>query len=591
MGTAFTIDSPLKVAKFGISSVVSIGDDELCENMRKYYAKEHGLDYTEIQKWSDDFRAKRITAYLDLMNTVVNQQIDNMKQLSFEDANDLTKYFDLLPNESPLKQRYVAMQTQTDPAQKAALQIQLKAAVTPGDIEVNIMTKIDRATYIKTGELLPEMYSDASAALRGFANSVIDSSIVFSAGFNRRLYAYINTFNDFFPDTTGYIKKRIVMKVSDFRSSQTQGKFLAKKGLWITEHRIESGLNCGGHAFASDGYLLGPIMEEFKQKKESYVNDMLVVCNTALEKSNKPIMPQAPEILITVQGGIGTSNENQFLFDHYKVDGTGWATPFLLVPEATTLDPETRQLLLRAKEEDLYLSGVSPLGVPFNTVRNTPSEKLKRERIANGRPGSPCPKGHLVSNIEFTKKPICTASVLYQKRKLEQLRASDLSETDLNQSIEKVVDKTCLCEDLASGALIHNDIQNKRALEPTVCPGPNLAYFSKISTLSEMIDHIYGKISLLNNTYRSNMFINELKMYIDYFSKEIQKVMPKPTDRQVTYLETFQNNLFDGIQYYTNMIPKLVKETQKYQDTMNQELQDYKAELEQLISAYTAKLV
>ena len=29
MGTAFTIDTPLKVARFGISSVVSLCDDEL----------------------------------------------------------------------------------------------------------------------------------------------------------------------------------------------------------------------------------------------------------------------------------------------------------------------------------------------------------------------------------------------------------------------------------------------------------------------------------------------------------------------------------------------------------------------------------
>ena len=38
-GTAFTIDTPYKVARFGISSVVSIGDDELCEAMRKHYSE------------------------------------------------------------------------------------------------------------------------------------------------------------------------------------------------------------------------------------------------------------------------------------------------------------------------------------------------------------------------------------------------------------------------------------------------------------------------------------------------------------------------------------------------------------------------
>ena len=36
MGTGFTIDTPLKVAHLGISSVISIIDDVLVEKMRKY---------------------------------------------------------------------------------------------------------------------------------------------------------------------------------------------------------------------------------------------------------------------------------------------------------------------------------------------------------------------------------------------------------------------------------------------------------------------------------------------------------------------------------------------------------------------------
>ena len=32
------LDTPFKVAKFGISSVVSIVDDELCEEMRHHYS-------------------------------------------------------------------------------------------------------------------------------------------------------------------------------------------------------------------------------------------------------------------------------------------------------------------------------------------------------------------------------------------------------------------------------------------------------------------------------------------------------------------------------------------------------------------------
>ena len=79
----------------------------------------------------------------------------------------------------------------------------------------------------------------------------------------------------FFLDENGYLKKKIILKVSDYRSALIQGNFLAKKGLWVSEYRIESGLNCGGHAFATDGFLLGPILEEFKDKKEDLVESTL----------------------------------------------------------------------------------------------------------------------------------------------------------------------------------------------------------------------------------------------------------------------------------------------------------------------------
>lgn len=39
MGLAYTIDSPIRVAQFGISSVVSIIDDEIIERMRHFYSK------------------------------------------------------------------------------------------------------------------------------------------------------------------------------------------------------------------------------------------------------------------------------------------------------------------------------------------------------------------------------------------------------------------------------------------------------------------------------------------------------------------------------------------------------------------------
>ena len=62
-------------------------------------------------------------------------------------------------------------------------------------------------------------------------------------------------------------------------------------------------------------------------------------------------------------------NSAKFLLNYYKVDGTGWGSPFLLVPEVTNVDNDTLEKLAIAKEEDYYLSNVSPLGVLFNNFK------------------------------------------------------------------------------------------------------------------------------------------------------------------------------------------------------------------------------
>ena len=586
MGTAFTIDTPLKVAQFGISSVISLCDDELCEEMRQHYAQLFQKEYVAIDSKEDDFRARRISAYLNLIDECVNEQIQRIKQESFETGTDIHKYFELLPDTSSVKVLYETMLKTENAEQKETLQLLLKDHIKPGSIDVNIMTKLDKDVFDKERNPIP-LQSDALAALRGFAESTLDASIIFSAGFNRRLYAYLDTFNDFFPDESGYIKKRIVLKVTDYRSSLTQGKFLAKKGLWVSEYRIESGLNCGGHAFASDGYLMGPILEEFKQSKKELVSTLFVTCNDVLQKQNRIMFSQIPAVDITVQGGIGTYNENKFLLDFYNLKRTGWATPFLLVPEVTTLDDETRMLLSKSTQKDLYLSGISPLGVPFNAVKGTASDQQREERITANKPGSPCPKGFLkIHNKEFSKVPVCTASIFFQKRKIEQLKSLNLGAGALKQAVQKVLAKTCLCEDLAAGALLKNNIENKRSLKTAVCPGPNLAYFSSITSLKDMVSHIYGRINLLSTVKRSHMFINELRMYIDYFKKEVTSLSETPSSMDLKYVDRFRSNLMDGIAYYQDLVPKLVHETKKYRDTMSDELSHLTNDLNNIINQH-----
>ena len=74
MGLAFTIDSPVKVARFGIASVISIVEDRLIETMRSYYYPLAGKTYQPISAKEDDYRARRITDYLNLLNNIVTDR-------------------------------------------------------------------------------------------------------------------------------------------------------------------------------------------------------------------------------------------------------------------------------------------------------------------------------------------------------------------------------------------------------------------------------------------------------------------------------------------------------------------------------------
>ena len=65
-----------------------------------------------------------------------------------------------------------------------------------GSIDANIMVKLDRENRDRKENVLPPEYSDSKAALRGYANSIVESNIIFSAGINQSLYSYISEFKD-----------------------------------------------------------------------------------------------------------------------------------------------------------------------------------------------------------------------------------------------------------------------------------------------------------------------------------------------------------------------------------------------------------
>ncbi|TPG38882.1 hypothetical protein [Flavobacterium pectinovorum] len=555
MGLAYTIDSPIRVAQFGISSVVSIADDDLIEKMRNFYSTKFNFPYEEISQKFQDYRAERITSYLNLVDKIVKQKFDNFKTELAESKTAVENYIAMLPNSSDIKKGFQNL-LEDGISFKENIQSYIESHLSAGLIDVNIMTKLDKDNFDKN-EQLPIEFNDAHAALRGFANSNLESSVVLSAGMNPRLFSYFENFPDFFPNQNNELKKKIILKVSDFRSAMIQGNFLAKKGLWVSEYRIESGLNCGGHAFATDGLLLGPILEEFKQKRDQLIQSAHELMIKVLQQKQLHTPENPLPLKITVQGGVGTAEEHEFLLENYKVDSVGWGSPFLLVPEATSVDKATRELLINATEKDLYLSHISPLGVPFNTLRGTTNEILKQKRIEQNKAGSSCPKKFLALSKEYDPQGICTASKKFQDLKLEELEiVKDTMSTPVFEKTKfAITEKSCLCVGLANAAYLENDIQIKgQAQGVVICPGPNMAYFDQEVSLSDMLGHIYGNKSIIRTDNRPNVFVKELKMYVDYFRNEIDTISGDITNSQLKKWNTFKANILEGIEYYQTLL-------------------------------------
>lgn len=597
LGIGFTADTPLKVSHFGIDSVISLVDDSLLERLRKMYCEKFNISYHEISRNIPDYRAKRITSYLNLLNELAEKKFEEFKKAAANKQQELKEYLNMLPERSELKADLKALINKHIDAAKAniskidstKIEKWFKENITRGSIDVNIMTKIDGEHY-KKGERLPAEFNDAHAALRGYANSDLSSAIVFSAGMNPSLYSYVEQFDDFYPNSDGEIKKRIILKVSDYRSALIQGKFLAKKGLWVSEYRIESGLNCGGHAFATDGFLMGPILEEFKvnrQELNTTVNEML---KQALVSKGRTVPQNDMVLKISAQGGVGTAEEHQFLIDNYGIDSVGWGTPFLLVPEAVNIDEPTLELLADATEKDLYLSDISPLGVPFNSLNGNSKDIEKISNILCGEPGSDCPKRNVALNHEFTQRGICTASRQYQTLKLAQLKNENLATADYKIQYDKIVAKSCICVGLGTSALLVNDLDTKiEGAGVSVCPGPNMAYFSKKMRLKEIIDHIYGRTNVITRKDRPNLFIKELQIYIDYIKNKIRETKEaKPAQsaetelKQQKYFATFIKNLESGIDYYSDMFAKAKESFIEKRDTIFNELKEGKRTLGKL---------
>jgi len=299
-------------------------------------------------------------------------------------------------------------------------------------------------------------------------------------------------------------------------------------------------------------------LAEFRDNRKELIQSVYEILAAALSRQNRSVPNTVLPLKITAQGGVGTAEEHQFLIDHYDLDSVGWGTPFLLVPEVTNVDENTRNQLMAAKEDDLYLSNISPLGVPFNSLRDNTKDVEKQVLIDKGRPGSSCPKKYLVSSKEYTEEAICSASRQFQHLKLKELDAETLLPEEKAKRFDKIVDKSCICVGLGTSAMLLNNISTrKEGKGVSICPGPNMAYFSKIMNLKEITDHIYGRLNVISRTDRPNMFIKELNLYLSYLSNKVEEAKGCMTSKQEKYLATFVHNLKEGVNYYDSLFDEL----------------------------------
>jgi hypothetical protein len=304
---------------------------------------------------------------------------------------------------------------------------------------------------------------------------------------------------------------------------------------------------------------MGPILEEFKTKRGELAEQTFKVLKKAL--GDAPL-PDPSDMRITVSGGIGTNEEHEFLKKHYNVDGAGWGTPFLLVPEATNVDEEHLKMLCEAGDDDVYLSNASPLLVPFWNLRHSASEEYRRELIEAGKPGSTCPKGFAkVFNTEFSKNPDCLSARSYIKKKLAKIETEDYTDEQRQWHRQDVLSKSCICHDLSGGTT------RKLGMDPdahtAVCCGPAIVNYSKIATLEEMVGHIYGRMSLLTRSDRPHMFIKEMMLYIEYLAEEIRRLSIGVVESAPSYFAEFKENMLSGIDYYRNLAEEFVEGKKK----------------------------
>ena len=504
---------------------MSIVDDALIEQVRRHHATRSGCALRRHRAAG----ARRARAahhrVVDLVHDLLERQMTALRALPFAPGNDKTKYFELLPDDTPLRAPTGRSARCRRDRERARAGDELTRAMVPGSADVNIMTKLDRARAgprRRRARARAVGRQGSAARVRGVAPRVGPRAVGRDEPDAVRLARAIP---GVLPGRPGAHRQGIILKVSDFRSALVQGRFLAKKGIEIKELRIESGLNCGGHLFATDGELLGPILDEVPRSTRRAAGGLRAGRRASTTRSTAmPFVGEPSRRASRCRAASATTVRSGGSASTTAPTGRAGRRRSCSFREATALDDATRAQLAAATPADLYVSDASPLGVPFNNLRGSSSEVWTTGRIDEGHPGSRCPRGYLESNTELTNTPMCTASREYQTAKLASLGFAAPPPADTTDPrVRAVYAKACICHHLGNGALVDLGIA-RPGLPVAVCPGPNIAWFDREYTLREMVDHVYGRGASLVPASRPHCLAKELEMVVDHFVRRASDI-------------------------------------------------------------------
>lgn len=170
----------------------------------------------------------------------------------------------------------------------------------------------------------------------------------------------------------------------------------------------------------------------------------------------------------------------------------------------------------------------------------------------------------------------------FQHLKIKALKEQELPKEEYEKAYHKIIEKSCTCVGLGTSALLKYNLDTKvEGAGVSICPGPNMAYYSKVMSLKEMTDHIYGRANMITRQDRPNLFIKELDIYIDYLKNKLEEAKASFNKKEEKYLVNFTNNMKEGVLYYQNLFKSVkgvfedikisaLKELEKSELTLNE---------------------